>query len=464
MADGKPIDDRRRDDPSFLSSRPFALLAAALALAMVVALGEMTLRVHSAERDSLLRMDTLASSAILRSKIERDLSSLLYLSSGLASYLTVRRNDLRGKEITDMLAVLHHSSRHIRNFGIAVGHRVTYIYPLQGNEQAIGLYYPDQPAQWPLIQRIIDSRLPALAGPVELVQGGRAIIYRVPIFIDGAYWGLLSTVIDSDAFFSAIDNESDNGRFRFALRGKDGRGLAGEPIWGDAALFDEPGVVTQELDIPGGRWALATAARTKEDERRTDLIVRLLAVGLGSMVAWMLYALIRSRAELTRLAMYDDLTGLPKRSLFEDRAEMAFARQHRSPDQLCALLFIDLDGFKTINDELGHKAGDEVLKETAARAKAAVRSHDTVARWGGDEFIILLEGITADQIEALSVRLRVRLESPIEFEGRNLIVGVSIGLAIHPETGADLDDTLRAADQQMYADKQARQANRAAAR
>ena len=456
MSDPAPTREHRHDRPSITGSRLFAALAASSILVIIIALGEMSLRAHSAEREGEQRVDTLSRAAVLRSKLERDLSSLLFLSSGLASYLTVRHENLQAKEITDMLAVLHRSSRHIRNFGIAVGYRLTYVYPIKGNEQAIGLYYPDQPGQWPVIRRIIDNQLPALAGPVELVQGGRALLYRVPLFIDGRYWGLLSTAIDSDAFFGSLDEEMRDQRYRFAIRGVDGQGLRGAPIWGDNALFDDPAATVQELDVPGGRWALAVTAGAESYGRRIEFLVRLLSIALGLVIAWMTYALIRSRGELTRLALYDELTGLPNRNLFEDRADMAFARQHRTPDQLCAILFVDLDGFKGINDAHGHKAGDEVLRETAARARSAVRSHDTVARWGGDEFIILLENITREQLESLMIRLRVRLEAPIEFEGENLSVGVSMGLAIHPETGADLDDTLRLADQKMYEDKQER--------
>jgi diguanylate cyclase (GGDEF)-like protein len=120
------------------------------------------------------------------------------------------------------------------------------------------------------------------------------------------------------------------------------------------------------------------------------------------------------------------------------------------------LLFIDLDGFKNINDQFGHKAGDAVLRAVAVRAKAAVRMNDTIARWGGDEFIVLLENVTQEMLDALMARLRANLEAPIDFEGRSLVVGISMGMAIHPETGGNLDGTLRVADQRMYEDKLAR--------
>jgi diguanylate cyclase (GGDEF)-like protein len=449
-------DRLHRDDRPFRGSRLFAFLAAASALIVVLALGEMTMRVQSQERDNERRMDAVSRAAVLRAKVERELNSLLYLSSGLGSYLMVRNDSIQGKEVNDILAMLHRSSRHVRNFGVAIGYRLTYVYPLAGNERAIGLYYPDQPAQWPVISAIVASGKAALAGPVDLVQGGRGIIYRVPLFIDGKYWGLLSTVIDADTFFQTIADEVHDNRYRFALRGKDGKGMSGERIWGEVALFDQPDAVIQEIDVPGGRWAVAVTARSDDHLQNTDFIIRLLSGTLGGLIAWMLYALMRSRTELAHRAMYDDLTGLPNRILLEDRAEMAFARQHRAPDQLCALMFIDLDGFKGINDEHGHKAGDAVLRATAERAKAAVRINDTVARWGGDEFIVLLENVTQEMLESLMARLRASLESVVEFEGRHLKIGISMGMAVHPDTGGDLDETLRIADQRMYEDKLSR--------
>ena len=446
-------DPVHRDDQPFRGNHLFAIMAAALSFLLILTLGELLLGSYLHDRDTKHHLDTVARASLLRAKVETELNSVLYLSSGLGSYLLVRNDTIDRREVNDILAVLHRSSHHVRNFGIAVGYRLTYVFPLCGNEQAIGLYYPDQADQWPGIQKVIEDGKPALTGPLNLVQGGRGIVFHVPLFLEGRYWGLLSTVINADELFSSINQEADEGRYRFALRGKDGTGRSGEPIWGDPSLFDEPNSVVQDIDIPGGSWAIAVKAAPVTSPQFIQTIVRLISIAIGSLIAWLLHALIRNRSELARHALYDNLTALPNRVLLEDRAEMAFARQSRTPGQLCALLFIDLDRFKDINDDFGHKAGDAVLKATAARAKAAVRSNDTVARWGGDEFIILLENITPEMIETLIVRLRASLQAPIEFEGQSLTIGASIGMAIHPEGGGDLDETLKIADQRMYDDK-----------
>lgn len=448
--------------PITITSRAFAFVCATLVFLIFIAFGEMLLKNHADEERNKQRDEAMSYTSTLRARTERELNSLLYLSSGLGSYLVVRNDSIQPKEINDILAVLYRNSSHVRNFGIAIGYRLTFVYPLEGNERAIGLYYPDQPAQWPVIQKIAKSNKSALAGPVKLVQGGSGLIYRVPLSIQGNYWGMLSTVIDTDSFFRAIIEGADNSNYEFAVRGKDGLGIQGDSVWGNLALFGQQDTIVQKIDIPGGSWFIAVKPKTDDPLNKFSIAVRMVSLILGGFIAWMMYMLIRSRADLTYLAMYDGLTGLPNRLLLEDRADIAFARQRRNPTQLCALLFFDLDGFKDINDKYGHKAGDVILRVTAERAKSIVRLNDTVARWGGDEFIILLEEVTQSALENLMLRLRDELESPIDFEEWKLKVGVSIGFAIYPETGGSLDEILKIADQKMYEDKN--QKNRGAGR
>jgi diguanylate cyclase (GGDEF)-like protein len=436
-----------------LVSRLYALASAVVVFVLILGIGEVFLRTQTQEAEDAARIEAISRAATLRARVERELNALLFISSGLGGYLVVRNDRIQAKEVNDILSVLYRNARHVRNFGIAVGYRLTYVYPLAGNEKAIGLHYPDQAEQWPMIRRIVESGTPALAGPLELVQGGSGLVYRVPLSIDGRYWGLLSTVIDADSFFKAIFAESAENPHEFAIRGKDGLGMKGDAIWGDMGLFARPGTVIQEIEIPGGHWIIAVGPKTSAYQRNLSLVVRLISIVLGGLIAWMMHMLMRNRSELADLAMYDALTGLPNRHLMEDRTQMALARQRRHPEQLCAMLFFDLDGFKDINDRHGHKAGDAVLRATAERARATVRRNDTVARWGGDEFIVLLEEVSQGALDTLQQRLRDEIEAPIEFEGLTLRVGVSIGVAIYPDNGANLDDMVKIADRGMYLDK-----------
>ena len=153
---------------------------------------------------------------------------------------------------------------------------------------------------------------------------------------------------------------------------------------------------------------------------------------------------------LAELAQYDALTGLANRTLFQDRLSQAIARAHRT-EQPVALLFLDLDRFKEINDSLGHEAGDRVLKETSARLREHLREGDSVARLGGDEFTVILDSVKdAEEVRAVAQKLMRALAEPIAFEGHDLFVTLSIGIALYPRDGEDADTLVRHADTAMY--------------
>jgi diguanylate cyclase (GGDEF)-like protein len=160
-----------------------------------------------------------------------------------------------------------------------------------------------------------------------------------------------------------------------------------------------------------------------------------------------------SRKVLDHLARHDTLTGLPNRRMFFDRLEHAIANSRRSGKQL-AVLFIDLDRFKDINDSFGHAVGDGVLIRVASLLKSAVREVDTVARLGGDEFVILLDTIDDPQHVTVIIRkLHTLFQRPMRMGGHELQVHASIGAGIFPRDGNDADELMQNADQAMYHSK-----------
>ncbi|MFN8091233.1 MAG: EAL domain-containing protein [Vicinamibacteria bacterium] len=162
----------------------------------------------------------------------------------------------------------------------------------------------------------------------------------------------------------------------------------------------------------------------------------------------------RAEADLQRFARYDGLTGLPNRSFFLDTLERTLARARRRRSRL-ALLFLDLDGFKSVNDQLGHAAGDTVLQTMAERLRAGTRSSDLVARIGGDEFTVLVQSLARADDAALIARALIdRLDRPCSVEDQEIALGASVGIAVYPEDGTDADTLLRNADLAMYRAKQ----------
>jgi len=156
------------------------------------------------------------------------------------------------------------------------------------------------------------------------------------------------------------------------------------------------------------------------------------------------------RDEIAQLAARDELTGLPTSGLFADRLEMALHAGHRQGHRV-ALLYVDLDGFKQVNDEHGHDAGDVLLRAIAHRLSMAIREDDTVARVGGDEFVVILAAVTEiETAETVAERLLAELRRPVAYEDRILHVGASIGLAVYPDHASGPYALRRVADRAMY--------------
>lgn len=161
-----------------------------------------------------------------------------------------------------------------------------------------------------------------------------------------------------------------------------------------------------------------------------------------------------SEEQLYRIAHHDALTDLPNRLLFEDRLQHAILRAKRSNSPM-AVLFLDLDRFKHINDNLGHAVGDQLLQDIAWRLQRTVRSEDTVARLGGDEFTVILEGVEdREQIETVAAKILDELRQPVRIGEHELFVSTSIGIAVMPDNGVAAEELLRFADAAMYRAKE----------
>lgn len=164
---------------------------------------------------------------------------------------------------------------------------------------------------------------------------------------------------------------------------------------------------------------------------------------------------VEAAAQLLHFATHDSLTGLGNRRVLTDRLTHCLTRAERTGEAV-ALLFIDLDGFKHVNDVYGHSAGDEVLREVAKRLQRVARQTDFIARMGGDEFVILLEGgVEIDTPSRVAERVLEALRPPIAFPGGNAVIGASIGIAVHPPLSNLAVDLIRRADAAMYSAKKA---------
>jgi len=299
-----------------------------------------------------------------------------------------------------------------------------------------------------------------------------ALLGALMLIVSGERAQIEGQVADRTARLQAIlDNAAD------AIVTVDARGQISSANRATAALFGYApahltGLAFTAL-VPGlhgetGPDLLARLAASGADDRQLDgvnargeplpLAVAVSIVDLGDERLYVcilrdLTAQQRDQARIHRLAHHDPLTGLENRHALGLRLEQQLAHARRSGQPL-AVLFIDLDHFKKINDSLGHQAGDELLMGAAARMKDLLRDVDTLARLGGDEFIILLGGpLTPDSVTAVAVRLVDSLQQPYRLAGTTAHSGASVGVALYPDDGLDADTLLRHADMAMYAAK-----------
>lgn len=164
---------------------------------------------------------------------------------------------------------------------------------------------------------------------------------------------------------------------------------------------------------------------------------------------------VQQAQRIEELAYFDVLTGLPNRALFADRMDRCIADARRHGTRF-ALLFLDLDNFKQVNDSLGHSRGDELLREVARRLRATLREQDTISRLGGDEFVIVLPDVQSpDDAATIAARVLDALRAPVQLGELKLIVSASLGIGCYPQDGEDAETLIRNADTAMYAAKEA---------
>lgn len=210
--------------------------------------------------------------------------------------------------------------------------------------------------------------------------------------------------------------------------------LMGIPVIGKGKLL---GILSYEMVGKSRAWR-------QEERNIMDILANLLADALAK---------VEAEKEISYLAYYDALTGLPNRTLFKKHLEKALELSKRT-ETLVAVLFIDLDAFKGVNDALGHEGGDELLKEIGARMASSVRRYDTVARFGGDEFLVQVMNLAkVEDIHTIAQKLLNTFKAPFLIRGQEFFISASMGIAVYPQDGGDADQLIKNADLALHRSK-----------
>lgn len=242
------------------------LLGRVLPLIVFIGTGiatELILFEEQRRQASVHQQHLISASGEIRAIIESELNATIHLASGLVSFIQTKNGQYQISDIDPWLSRLQGQERSIRNITLAPNNRIQTIIPLAGNESAIGIYFPNVPEQWPAIERIINSQRPALVGPFQLKQGGLALAYRVPVFLDNKeYWGLVTTVLDTELVFRLAKQRAKELQLDFAIFDLD-QAEPGVAIYGKSDL-DRLSTTALNVNIPGRQIELHT--RMQEDQ------------------------------------------------------------------------------------------------------------------------------------------------------------------------------------------------------
>ena len=445
-----------------LTHRP--MLLAIVIAGFVLLISALVINHESSRIRDNLKHEAFVNLLTLGARLEGEINSNLLVLRGLKAEVAINP-DITQKEFVSLVDEYFESRLSIRHIALAPNLIITHIHPEEGNRSALGLDYRTVPEQYFAVKEVIDKRAIMVNGPVNLVQGGSALIARSPVFLgqdDGVLWGIIAVVIDDQMMFDNAGMDTTLWGLDIAVRGKNGMGDLGDVFFGSADVFERESV-TVDVILPYGRWQLAASPSDGWSASTTDLIsfwlIAVLVSLVLSMASFLIAANYREKLSAIEIANYradfDGLTGLANRSYFNQQLTSVIAL-HRRHQQTFALFFIDLDFFKEVNDSWGHHAGDQLLRHFAKRMTNIVRNDDVVARLAGDEFVIVLKDIeVATQAELLAEKLQLELGEPYLIEGQYLSVTHSLGIAMYPQDGRNGETLLQNADRAMYEAKRA---------
>ena len=398
--------------------------------------------------------------SVIRARLEGNISRDIQIGRGVVAAFATRPT-LDNNEFAILVEHLLATGSDLRLIAAAPDMVVGMIHPLLGNEKVMGLDYMKTPGQRDNVLRAKATGNLVLAGPLELVQGGVGLVGRFPVLIDQpsgppVFWGIVSTVIDVERLYANSGITAADFDLDLTIRGRDGKGATGEVFFGSPdVLTRNPRVTT--VNIPGGTWQLAATPKGGWPAPPNTAAFRLMIVFVGVLVVLPilitghLYAerrhnldklseakrlaearnaqLVEANRRVRHTSLHDELTGLPNRRYLMDHLGRLDSEIETTADRI-AILHMDLDRFKQVNDAYGHAAGDRLLQHAADLMRAVFRPHDIVARIGGDEFVAVCISDEPEELaRALADELIAGLRHPIDLGEVRCRSGLSIGIA-----------------------------------
>jgi diguanylate cyclase (GGDEF)-like protein len=411
------------------------------------------------------------------------LDAKLQLIDSLKAFVMAEPN-FNHQQFTTFTELLSTNQTGIKSLQLAPLGVVRYVSNEPDNRRAIGHNLLQDKMRRPYALKAIQEKTTIIEGPVGLIQGGNSLIAREPIFTKmnnntEQFWGFAIVLIDSDALFSSSMFSQAANKFDISIRKLDGAKQSGDMIFGENQLFNNTKLIT-EINFKTYSWQIAIKPKPSIISTQSRFILSpwfwplvLASTGLAFAASYQIfnyrfhlehavkvatYSLEKemslreqSEANERELATHDILTGLANRRLFVELADMAL-EEAKQENKSLALLFMDLDGFKAVNDAHGHKVGDQILIQVSDRIASNIRQSDVVARYGGDEFIAILKAPGANLVHHAESIIN-SVADPFHLDKKTMKIGISIGIARYPNDGDTLDELISKADHSMYSAK-----------
>lgn len=317
--------------------------------------------------------------------------------------------------------LLDNNLDYIRNIGILKDTTIAWNYPKEGNEKTIGVDLLKVPGQAEAIRHTKETLKYNFEGPIHLVQGGTGYVMRIPIAKNGNYWGMVSIVLKADKVKELFETYEKESNIKVAIINKS---LNNSLIYGKNSILKNKKAVKFHSSFSGGDWSVYVLPINDKGliNNKNILIVAFMGLLITLWISNRSYRYIlfseemRNKNNLLSLDIVrDKLTGIYNRNYLDSRIIEEIERVNRHNGSL-SMIFFDLDHFKKVNDTYGHRQGDAVLKEMAKVVAGELRTSDIFARWGGEEFAIIMPDTTLLGAKTVAEKLRIALENVVHPE------------------------------------------------
>lgn len=412
-------------------------------------------KLHMQSDNKMNQMAALEKLESITDSIQTDFNESLNYADFLA-VLVAKDPDMKESTIKEYSQLILKQNKNISSVQLAPNAVVSFICPLKGNEAAIGHNLLEDPERKAYAQAAIEKRISVTQGPVQAKQGGYLVFNRKAIFItkdhQEQFWGLSIIAVNFSGLMEKYDRLLEKAGFYYGIRSV-GNGDKTEKIWGDDSVFNKE-CVTDTVILPDMNWRIAIYPKNGWNHEQTSF--DLMNVFFCA-AAVLIFILVYMLAEFYQKQLLENRTDFLTGTLNKKTWLKIVKRRLDSTRQKCAVILLDLNNFKEINDQLGHPVGDAVLIHAARRIENVLDKTDKLSRFGGDEyFVYISQAEETEKMLQVIQKIKSEVSVPMMVEEHVIELSVAAGYAVYPDDGRTFEELYLAADVKMYEDKAGR--------